>query len=132
MTLKAPSNGLSDRILVTSTDPKDCTQIRSDFERQGYSIDSCTGVTELVKVDLSPYCLVLLELPLDISSGLRAIETIKQSTRWSRTPVIVYSSSTKSEVLVEALNAGADDYIIKPFSLRELTARIRAVLRRRG
>lgn len=117
------------RILLTSTDPGDLTRLRTYFERDGYRIVACPTIAQLVKTDLGDYDLILMELPDDITLGVRAIETIKQSTLWSGIPLLVFSPSTRSEILVRALNAGADDYIIKPFSMRELGARVRAVLR---
>lgn len=119
-------------ILVASTDNTDYDMIRSHFEDYGYVIDSCKSIRDVYMTDLSPYILILLELTENSEEGIHAIESIKQNS--APTAVLVFSSSRRNDLLVDALNAGADDYVIKPFSVRELSARVRAVLRstRRG
>jgi len=121
-------------ILVATKDHADCDLIRGHFESSGYVIEFCQTLRDVYMTDLSPYSLVLMELTDNIDEGIHAIETIKQHNSSYNTPILVYSASRRSEVIVSALNAGADDYVIKPFSVRELSARIRAVLRstRRG
>ena len=134
MTSLSQTADLGGRILVASADQKDCADIRINFEREGYRIDCIPSLPDVRSGNLGEYTLILMELPSDVTSGLHAIEKIRQTGSCAYTPLLVFSQSNKSDVLVEALNAGADDYIIKPFSLRELTARVRAVLRsaRRG
>lgn len=117
------------RILVASNDHADCQLIRSHFEPFGFHIECCMSMRDVYMTDLSSYSIVLLELPENIEEGLHAIESIKQRSLTRSTPVLVYSTSKRSDVLVDALNAGADDYVLKPFSVRELSARVNAVLR---
>ncbi len=121
-------------ILVASSDHADCDLIRSHFESFGYVIECCKSLRDVYMTDLTPYSLVLMELTDNIDEGLHAIESIKQNSNAGNTAVLVFSASKRSDILVDALNAGADDYVIKPFSVRELSARVRAVLRstRRG
>lgn len=116
-------------ILVASNDHEDCALIRSHFEPYGFLIECCKSMRDVYMTDLSPYCIILLELSENIEEGLHAIESIKQRSASHDTPVLVYSTSKRSDVLVDALNAGADDYVLKPFSVRELSARVNAVLR---
>lgn len=120
-------------ILVAGSDPDDRELIRRSFESSGYEVVCCESVNEIDIADRGSFNVVLMELTDDIEDGLHAIGSIKQSGS-TNTALLVFSSSQKCEVLVDALNAGADDYIIKPFSVRELSARVRAVLRstRRG
>ncbi len=71
-----------------------------------------------------------MELPENNSTdGLQVIEDLKQNDITYDIPLLVFSTSKKPDLLVNVLNAGADDFIIKPFSVRELSARVRAVLR---
>lgn len=121
-------------ILVATSDRNDCDMIRSHFESYGYVIECCRSLRDVYMSDLSHYSLVLMEITDNIDEGIHAIESIKRNSMTCNTPILVYSSSRRNEVLVDALNAGADDYVIKPFSVRELSARVRAVLRstRRG
>lgn len=121
-------------ILVVTDDHSDCDLIRSHFESYGYIIECCKSLRDVYMTDLSDYSLIMMEITDNIDEGIHAIESIKQGSTTYNTPILVYSSSRRNELLVDALNAGADDYVIKPFSVRELSARVRAVLRstRRG
>lgn len=121
-------------ILVASTDHADCDLIRGHFESSGYVIECRHSISDIYFTDLTNYSLVLMELPENLEDGIHAIELVKQNSTGFNTPLLVFSASQRSETIVEALNAGADDYVIKPFSVRELTARVKAVLRstRRG
>lgn len=128
------SNG-GGHILLASNDQKDLSMLRGHFEASGYAVDHCDTLRDVYMTDLSGYSMVLLDLSDNIDEGIHAIESIKRGNpTTAETPVLVYSTTRRSDVLVNALNAGADDYVIKPFSLRELSARVRAVLRstRRG
>lgn len=122
------------RILVYSSDRQDYASIRAGFERDGFNIVVLDRLDDLYKMNLGEFSLVLLELPADAIQGMHAIQMVKESGEWGGVPLLVFSSSKSSESVVNALNAGADDYLVKPFSMRELTARVRAVLRtaRRG
>lgn len=134
MSIDSDNTTSQEHILVASSDCADCDLIRSHFESFGYEIECCKSLRDVYMTDLTPYSLVLLELTDNIDEGLHAIESIKQNSNGGNTAVLVYSASKRSDILVDALNAGADDYVIKPFSVRELSARVRAVLRstRRG
>lgn len=121
-------------ILVASNDPQDYDMLREHFEGAGYAVDKCQSLREIYMREFSDYSLILLDLTDNIEDGLHAIESLKGNIASAAIPVLVYSTTRRSDILVNALNAGADDYVIKPFSLRELSARVRAVLRatRRG
>lgn len=121
-------------IVLVSTDRQDIRQLGSYFEHSGSTVEVCATASEVIGKDFSGINLVLIEMSDDVDGCMRHIEAIRQSAIWSQTAILVFSSITRSDVLVKALNAGADDYLIKPFSMRELTARINAVLRaaRRG
>ena len=116
-------------ILIASSDPDDRVQIRSSFEREGYHVDCISSLPDAIRSNLSHYELILMDFPEDTTTGIHTIENIRQTVSCAAIPLLVLSKASKCEILVEALNAGADDYIIKPFSLRELNARVRAILR---
>lgn len=128
------SSSPSGHILVASSDLNDQTQIRSSFEREGYLVDCISTLPDAIKSNLSHYELILMDFPDDTTTGIHTIENIRQTVSCASIPLLVLSKASKCEILVEALNAGADDYILKPFSMRELNARVRAILRsaRRG
>ena len=129
MSPSSQNTKFSGRILVISKDPDDHASIRSSMERDGYSIAIKEGLSDIHHLDFGSYALILLELPVDRAAAIESVEKIKQSISWQHIPLVVFSESKSSEFLVDMLNAGADDYLIKPFSARELAARTRAVIR---
>lgn len=119
------------RILVVDDDANVADMIRDNFAAEGYTVESCTCGDDTYNIDLSHYKLVLLDLSIDNNTGLGLVEQIKQIYDPGEVAVIAYSVRMSPETIIHALNAGADDYLIKPFSIRELKARVRSVLRRR-
>lgn len=94
-------------------------------------MECCLTGDETYNIDLSQYKVILLDLSIDDNSGLGLVEQIKQIYDPGEVAVIAYSIKMSPETIIQALNAGADDYLIKPFSIRELKARVKSVLRRR-
>ncbi|MDE6283242.1 MAG: response regulator transcription factor [Muribaculaceae bacterium] len=129
--LDADRTPVSARILVVDEDPAICEMIRDNFAGEGYEVESCYTGDETYNLDLSQYELVLLDLSIDDNNGLGVVEQIKQIYEPDEVAVIAYSVKMSPQTIIQALNAGADDYLIKPFSIRELKARVRSVLRRR-
>lgn len=119
------------RILVVDADISVGDMIRDNFAAEGYHVESCLSGDATYNIDLSQYKLVLLDLSIDDNSGLGLVEQIKQIYDPGEVAVIAYSVRMSPETIIAALNAGADDYLIKPFSIRDLKARVRSVLRRR-
>jgi two-component system KDP operon response regulator KdpE len=110
----------------------DATRIvlRRDLAARGFDVDEAPdGTTALQRWEASRPALVLLDLGLPDLEGIRVLRRIR---REATTPVVILSARDAEAVKIEALEAGADDYVTKPFSVRELQARIQAVLRRAG
>jgi len=118
------------RVLVIDDEPQIVRVLRTVLEKHGYQTDTAlTGQAALAAAARRPPALVVVDLDLP---DMKGVEVIRSFRRWSRAPIIVLSGRARSRDKVEALDAGADDYVTKPFSTDELLARLRAALRRAG
>lgn len=115
------------KILIIEDDPGICTFLRATLVSEGYDVIIVSSGSCALDIMAShcPDC-VLLDLGLPDMDGNRIIEKTRQ---WTSTPIIVISARSMEEDKVQALDFGADDYIIKPFGTNELLARIRTALR---
>lgn len=118
------------RVLVVDDEPQVTHALSRALGREGY--DVLVAADGETAVDLAataqPHLLIVdLSLP-----GLHGLEVIRRIRTWSQSPVLVLSGVTQERAKVEALDAGADDYLQKPFGLEELYARLRALERRAG
>jgi two-component system, OmpR family, KDP operon response regulator KdpE len=116
------------RILIVEDEPALLRALRINLRARGYDVVTAAGGAEgLAAARRRPPDVVLLDLGLpDIDGG----EVIRELRGWSRAPVIVLSGRAGSGDKIGALDAGADDYVTKPFDMEELLARLRAAIRR--
>lgn len=115
-------------ILVVDDEPMILEVVCSLLESKGYQVTSSeSGKQALELFDTNNFSLVLLDLMLPDISGEEVCKTIRKK---SRVPIIMLTAKVDEEDIVDGLFLGADDYITKPFGLKELSARIEAVLRR--
>jgi len=116
------------RILIVEDDPELSRALRINFRARHYDVDVATTATEaLDRAASQPVDLVLLDLGLPDLDGLHVIHGLRG---WSDVSIVVLSARDGQWDKVDALDAGADDYLTKPFGMDELLARIRAALRR--
>jgi two-component system, OmpR family, KDP operon response regulator KdpE len=116
------------RVLVVDDEPQILRALRINLRVRGYEVDTAaTGGQALEKAGHHPPDLVILDLGLPDLDG---VEVICGLRGWTSAPIIVLSGRADSTDKVEALDAGADDYVTKPFGMDELLARMRAVTRR--
>jgi two-component system, OmpR family, KDP operon response regulator KdpE len=116
------------RVLVVDDEPQILRALQTSLKGAGYEVDTATtGEQALTAAAVRPPDAVILDLVLPDMSGT---EVSKALRAWSTVPVIVLSVVGDEQEKVAALDAGADDYVTKPFSVDELLARLRAALRR--
>lgn len=115
------------RVLVVDDEPEVRNAVRRGLELMGYELEVATdGVEGVARVESWHPDVVLMDLAMPRMGGLSAIEQIRT---WSAVPIIVLSVMGEEPDKVRALEAGADDYLTKPFGMQELNARIRVALR---
>jgi len=118
------------KILAVDDEPQILRALRTSLTARGYEVLTApNGETALDLLSGDGFELVVLDLGLP---GIDGVEVIRRLRGWSPVPVIVLSVRDAQADKVSALDAGADDYVTKPFAMGELLARMRAVLRRRG
>lgn len=116
------------RVLVVDDEPQLLRALRINLRARGYDVDvAADGTAALRQAGAAPPDLVVLDLGLPDIPGVDVIHGLRG---WTRVPIIVLSGRAGGQDKVEALEAGADDYVTKPFDIEELVARIRAVTRR--
>jgi two-component system, OmpR family, KDP operon response regulator KdpE len=118
------------RVLVVDDEPQILRALRINLRVRNYEVDTAASGSEaLTAAGRHPPDLVLLDLGLPDLDGVEVIEGLRG---WTQAPIIVLSGRADSTDKVEALDAGADDYVTKPFGMEELLARMRAAIRRTG
>jgi two-component system KDP operon response regulator KdpE len=118
------------RVLVVDDEPQILRALRINLRARHYEVHTAaTGADALRTAAEHPPDVVVLDLGLPDMDGVEVIHGLRG---WSSTPIVVLSGRTDSTDKVEALDAGADDYVTKPFGVDELLARMRAVSRRAG
>jgi two-component system alkaline phosphatase synthesis response regulator PhoP len=119
------------RALVVEDDPDIIELIRHYFEGEGFSVDTASdGRRALDALRAQPVEVVILDLQLPGMDGLSLCREIRRDRRTRAIPVIMLTARADESDRVVGLELGADDYVVKPFSPKELVARVRAVLRR--
>jgi two-component system KDP operon response regulator KdpE len=118
------------RVLVVDDEPQILRALRINLRVRQYEVHTAASGTEALEVaGRHPPDLVILDLGLP---DLEGVEVIQGLRGWTSAPIVVLSGRAGSADKVEALDAGADDYVTKPFSMDELLARMRAAVRRSG
>lgn len=119
------------KLLLVEDDKLTAEFVRFGLHEDGHEVDHViNGRDGLMYARMNSYDAIILDLNLPDASGFSITETLRGEGR--STPIIILTASTQLEHVVMGLNAGADDYLTKPFRIEELRARIRALMRRGG
>ena len=118
------------RILVVDDEEDLCEILKFNLENEGYEVDTANSAEEALKMNISSYHLLLLDVMMGEISGFKMANILKKDKKTAQVPIIFITAKDTENDTVTGFNLGADDYISKPFSLREVIARVKAVLRR--
>ena len=118
------------RILVVDDEEDLCEILKFNLENEGYKVDTANSAEEALKMDLPQYHLLLLDVMMGEISGFRMANMLKKDKKTAQIPIIFITAKDTENDTITGFNLGADDYISKPFSLREVMVRVKAVLRR--
>ena len=118
------------RILVVDDEEDLCEILKFNLENEGYEVDTANSAEEALRMDIGSYSLLLLDVMMGEISGFKMASMLKKDKKTAQIPIIFITAKDTENDTVTGFNLGADDYISKPFSLREVAARVKAVLRR--
>lgn len=118
------------RILVVDDEEAICAGLRSYLVLEGYDVDTAMSAEEALGLDIAKYDLILLDIMMGKMSGTEFVSVLKRNSATASVPVIFLTAKNDEDDMVSGLKLGADDYITKPFSVKNVMARIEVVLRR--
>ena len=118
------------RILAVDDEEDLCEILKFNLENEGYEVDTANSAEEALQMDIAGYNLLLLDVMMGEISGFKMASLLKKDPKTAHIPIIFITAKETENDTVTGFNLGADDYIAKPFSLREVAARVKAVLRR--
>lgn len=118
------------RILVVDDEEDLCEILKYNLENEGLVVDTANSAEEAFRMDLPSYNLMLLDVMMGEISGFKMASMLKKNKETESIPIIFITARDTENDTITGFNLGADDYISKPFSLREVIMRVKAVLRR--
>lgn len=118
------------RILVVDDEEDLCEILKYNLENEGLVVDTANSAEEAFRMDLPSYNLMLLDVMMGEISGFKMASILKKNKETESIPIIFITARDTENDTITGFNLGADDYISKPFSLREVIMRVKAVLRR--
>lgn len=118
------------KILVVDDEQDICEILQYNLETEGYEVTTANSAEEALLLPLEEFDLILLDVMMGEMSGFQMARRMKDNPATALTPIIFVTALDGEDNTVRGLNIGADDYIAKPLSMKEVKARVRAVLRR--
>ena len=118
------------RILVIDDEETLCEILQYNLENEGYDVDVAYSAEQALKLQLECYSLIILDIMLEEISGIKLARMLKSNVKTADIHIIFCSARDSDDDMVMGLEIGADDYIVKPYSVRNVLARVKSVLRR--
>ena len=118
------------RILVVDDEQDLCEILKFNLETEGYEVETANSAEEALEMDIASFDLLLLDVMMGGMSGFQLAKHLKDNPMTANVPIVFLTARDTENDTVTGFNIGADDYISKPFSIREVMVRVRAVLRR--
>lgn len=120
----------TERILIVDDEETLCEVLQLNLENEGYDVDIAFSAEQALTLDLPSYSLILLDIMMGEISGIKMAKMLKSNTKTANIPIIFCTAKDTEDDMVMGLNLGADDYIAKPYTVRNVVARVKSVLRR--
>jgi len=118
------------RILIVDDEETLCEVLKLNLENEGYDVDIAFSAEQALTYDLKSYSLILLDIMMGEISGIKMAKMLKANMETAGIPIIFCTARDTEDDMVMGLNLGADDYIVKPYTVRNVIARVKSVLRR--
>ena len=120
----------TNRILIVDDEETLCEVLKLNLENEGYDVDIAFSAEQALSYDLRKYSLILLDIMMGGISGIKMANMLKSDMVTAHIPIIFCTARDSEDDMVMGLNLGADDYIMKPYTVRNVIARVKSVLRR--
>ncbi len=118
------------KILVVDDEQDICEILKYNLQAEGYEVHTASSAEEALTTHLASFDLLLLDVMMGEMSGFELAKQLKSKTSTAHIPIIFITALGQEDSIVSGLNLGADDYMTKPLSMREVKARVKAVMRR--
>lgn len=119
-----------ERILIVDDEETLCEVLKLNLENEGYDVDIALSAEEALTYNLQTYSLILLDIMMGDISGIKMAKMLKSDIATADIPIIFCTARDSEDDMIMGLNIGADDYIMKPYTIRNVIARVKSVLRR--
>ena len=115
----------TERILIVDDEETLCEVLQLNLENEGYDIDIAFSAEEALSLDLKGYSLILLDIMMGEISGIKMAKMLKADVATAGIPIIFCTARDSEDDMIMGLNLGADDYIMKPYTVRNVVARVK-------
>ncbi len=120
----------TERILIVDDEETLCEVLKLNLENEGYDVDVAFSAEQALGYNIKEYSLILLDIMMGEISGIKMAKILKNDVATADIPIIFCTARDTEDDMIMGLNLGADDYIMKPYTIRNVVARVKSVLRR--